>query len=108
MRLVPCTVACWLVASLCYAQQAPPAPTTDAPAASARREPAPPVSPNGEHPASGSVPTEDKAGNPGEPGAGQPGGHASPVPEPSTLFLVGTGLVGVALTVRRRPRRATT
>ncbi len=37
-----------------------------------------------------------------QPGGGSGGG--GPIPEPSTLLLVGTGLVGVALTTRLRRR----
>lgn len=34
-----------------------------------------------------------------------PQGGGSPVPEPGTLLLVGTGIVGVALTARANRRR---
>jgi len=41
----------------------------------------------------------------GASGSGTPGGGGSaPVPEPGALFLVGTGLLGVALTARLRRR----
>lgn len=46
-------------------------------------------------------------GNPGGGTGGGPGGGSgggSPVPEPGTLLLVGTGLAGAALLRRRRQR----
>jgi hypothetical protein len=44
-------------------------------------------------------------GNGGSPGGGaEGGGGGSPVPEPGTLLLVGTGLAGAALLRRRKPR----
>lgn len=53
--------------------------------------------------ASAPAPFEDEP-----PAAGGGAGGSAPVPEPSALFLVGTGLLGVALTarLRRRERRS--
>ena len=42
------------------------------------------------------------------PTAPAPGGpdSSSPVPEPSTLLLVSTGILGIAITTRRRAKRS--
>ncbi len=58
-----------------------------------------------------SSPTDGVALDARHQAGGEPGGDgAAPVPEPSALFLVGSGLLGIAITarLRRRERPGTT
>ena len=120
MRLAPCFAASWLALGLCPAQQAVPTPAQpkNAPleqheeTAVDRSSNAGGESPRSSYPAStlgnsavGGSSTRESSAAANQQGQGNGGHHASPVPEPGTLLLVGTGLVGLALTVRRHRRR---
>lgn len=46
----------------------------------------------------------DAPDGPGDPGPGDPGGGGTTAPEPASLMLFGTGILGVALLLRKRIR----